>query len=676
MKGLFFNAQPTSDIITHPSGYDREYDSDDFNRYMGVFFGNGVFVRQDADACKIMASGLALAVTPGIALVDGSQCHFEPGDGLTLPGDGMYSIMCRRNNAAEVRGFELVAVKEEGAYPVPVRDGDIFDLCLARVQVTDGAATVVDTREDRDLCGFAALTGQPPYYPPDEANLPYILWLYVLGLPMTPEQVEAVEGNPSLMEIFEQSRIVQETQRATKEEAEAGTDNRKIVTPFGARAAIESQEQWIKDRIGRRGMVVAGATIPQTNDDRVIALPGVTSSMYNEEGHIAAIGDCIAYGKGTGSATAYTGEFFIYNLREGRLVKTHTVSSVRYTMWVGVSMNNTFLFTSNRGTWEYDVDGNLLDSWTGNISAPDLYNQQVIPIDAHRVLTKLYTSGNSSYAFTLLVNGVARSTSIAGVKPQSYHVSYQISGDHITLIYRNTGGLFVLGKLTLGTVANSGGVSVYQECVLWPSAIGDTERSMYCLFDGAFAYVWGSYNTSATAFIRKINLATMVIEQSVTTPILYHFYFGNIVKSYFSDSEYLWLGAESDGSQSVPRYLYKVRKLDMTVISVVTSLAGIPVESLLAAGMLPIQISTDNGASVNANGFPVIPSKKIVIGSQMVNYETLTIVEPIVPSRCSLYIAPFMYALSATSAWGLFDSSARKIQSMTLAPSEYPWGEE
>ena len=50
-----------------------------------------------------------------------------------------------------------------------------------------------------------AFTGQPPYYPPESDNLPYILWLYALGFPMTQEQRAAVEGNPDLMSIFNAS---------------------------------------------------------------------------------------------------------------------------------------------------------------------------------------------------------------------------------------------------------------------------------------------------------------------------------------------------------------------------------------------------------------------------------------------------------------------------------------
>lgn len=169
MRGYFFNAQPTADTDKYPSGFDREYDANDFNRFMGVFFTNGIFIYGNADACKVTASKRKLTITPGIVLVDGGQCHFEEGDGLTLDGVGLFSVMCRRNNSGGVRGFELVAVKGESAYPAPVREGDLWDLCLAHVAVTEigetVTVTVVDTREDSNLCGVVVLTASPPADP-------------------------------------------------------------------------------------------------------------------------------------------------------------------------------------------------------------------------------------------------------------------------------------------------------------------------------------------------------------------------------------------------------------------------------------------------------------------------------------------------------------------------------
>lgn len=207
MKGYFFNAQPTDDIIAHPSGWDREYDALDYNTCTAIFYENGIFANRDPNACKVTASGLVLTVAPGVALINGGQCHFEAGDGVTLTdGDGKYSLMCRKNNAAEVRAFELIALHHVTEFPAPVRAGDIYDLCLSHVTVAGGTVSIVDTRANIALCGFAALAAMPPYYPPDSSNLPYVLWLYTLGLPMSPEQVTAVESNPSLMAIVNASK--------------------------------------------------------------------------------------------------------------------------------------------------------------------------------------------------------------------------------------------------------------------------------------------------------------------------------------------------------------------------------------------------------------------------------------------------------------------------------------
>ena len=160
MKGYFFNAQATADTVTHPTGFDREYDALDYQSVMSVFYEDGVFVRRDPDACKVVATGMTLTITPGVAMAQGGQCHFEGGDGLTLTqGDGKYSVMCRRNNAPEVRAFELMALHGTDGFPAPVRQGDVYDLCLAHVTVSGESVSVEDTRADKALCGEAILTG-------------------------------------------------------------------------------------------------------------------------------------------------------------------------------------------------------------------------------------------------------------------------------------------------------------------------------------------------------------------------------------------------------------------------------------------------------------------------------------------------------------------------------------
>ncbi len=206
MKGYFFNAEPTSDIETYPSGYDREYDTVDYNLVMGTFFHNGVFANLNPDACKASSTGLTIHFTPGVVLINGGQGHLEPGDSVTLSqGDGKYSILCRKNDASQVRAFELVAPKDTD-YPDPVREGDIYDLCLAHVLVSNGEATVTDTRGDKELCGFAAVAGQPPYQP--STGVPANMWDYTLfPEQMTQEDREIVENTPSLMELYRKSRM-------------------------------------------------------------------------------------------------------------------------------------------------------------------------------------------------------------------------------------------------------------------------------------------------------------------------------------------------------------------------------------------------------------------------------------------------------------------------------------
>ena len=197
MRSFFFNAEPTEDIAAHPTGYDREYDADDHAAFFEPFFSAaGVMAQQDADACKVsVQSGSTLKIAAGCCYVKGRMCQFDGTETLEATADG--HVVARMNKTAEVRAFQFLVVEEL------VYTDDIWDLELAQVTlqaVTGGyAATVTDKRT------FMAFSAQPPYYPPDSDSLPYVLWLYALGFPMTDEQRASVTGNPSLMAIFNAS---------------------------------------------------------------------------------------------------------------------------------------------------------------------------------------------------------------------------------------------------------------------------------------------------------------------------------------------------------------------------------------------------------------------------------------------------------------------------------------
>lgn len=194
MKSYFFNAEPTADLVNHPTGYDREYDADDHAAFFAPFFTQaGVMAGPDANACKVVVQDAnTLRVCAGCAYVRGRMVQFDGTETVTVTED--CRIVARMNKTADVRGFQLLAVSDL------VQSEDIYDLELAQaavVPVVGGyEAAVTDKRT------FLAFTGQPPYYPPSADNLPYVLWLYTLGFPMTQEQRAGVEGTPDLMALF------------------------------------------------------------------------------------------------------------------------------------------------------------------------------------------------------------------------------------------------------------------------------------------------------------------------------------------------------------------------------------------------------------------------------------------------------------------------------------------
>lgn len=194
MKSLFFNAEPTQDLGTHPTGYDREYDADDHAEFFAPFFDTaGVMAGRDTNACKVTVErGNTLRIAPGCCYVKGRMCRFDGEETITVEAD--CRICARMNKTADVRAFQLVAVREL------VQTEDIYDLELASVAITPVIggyeAVVTDTRT------FLAFMGQPAYYPPTADDLPYVLWLYTLGFPMTGEQRAMVEADPSLMAVF------------------------------------------------------------------------------------------------------------------------------------------------------------------------------------------------------------------------------------------------------------------------------------------------------------------------------------------------------------------------------------------------------------------------------------------------------------------------------------------
>ena len=199
-KSYFFNAEPTEDLSSHPTGYDREYDADDHAAFFRPFFSEkGIMAGRDADACKVSVQGgegTTLQVAAGAVYVRGRAAIFDGTETVTVSED--CKIVCRMNKGADVRAFQLLAITGELQDTEDVCD---LQLATAHLEEISGGHKVVLT----DTRTFLSYMGQPAYYPPDSDSLPYVLWLYTLGFPMDEEQRQMVEGNPSLMAIFNAS---------------------------------------------------------------------------------------------------------------------------------------------------------------------------------------------------------------------------------------------------------------------------------------------------------------------------------------------------------------------------------------------------------------------------------------------------------------------------------------
>ena len=232
----------------------------------------------DSDACKVTVQGgegTTLQIGAGAVYIRGRAAVFDGTETVTVSED--CKIVVRMNKSLEVRNFQLLALTGE-----LVSTEDICDLELARAHlepVSGGhRVTLTDTRT------FLAYMGQPAYYPPDDENLPYVLWLYTLGFPMDEEQREAVEGNPSLMEIFRNSLgAVRSTTEDLQEGLAAHAGNRENphgvtaqqvgADPAGTGAAVQ---QALNSHTANRSNP-HGVTIDQIGADRGWTLIGSIS---------------------------------------------------------------------------------------------------------------------------------------------------------------------------------------------------------------------------------------------------------------------------------------------------------------------------------------------------------------------------------------------------------------
>lgn len=160
-----FDAQEIIDPQTQEVAYDRVSVAADFARWMKTYFSNGILVDSSSalgNQFSIAASGLALTVQPGSAVINGRTGWMTNSATLTVASGGSsdrYDRVVLELNIPDDRQMSVKVVTGTTSLPPLVRTDDVYQLCLATIKVAAGSATVIvtDTRADESLCGISKI---------------------------------------------------------------------------------------------------------------------------------------------------------------------------------------------------------------------------------------------------------------------------------------------------------------------------------------------------------------------------------------------------------------------------------------------------------------------------------------------------------------------------------------
>lgn len=145
--------------------YDRKYNADDYSANMGALIRSGV-LRDANNGFRVTANGLVLSVSPGRAWIEGRWAHLDTVHtfpAIVPPTGSLFridSVSLRLDTSMNARQISFVyktgtPAASPSAPPV-VRDGTIYEICLARIWVNPNAqsVSVTDCRPVENLCGW------------------------------------------------------------------------------------------------------------------------------------------------------------------------------------------------------------------------------------------------------------------------------------------------------------------------------------------------------------------------------------------------------------------------------------------------------------------------------------------------------------------------------------------
>lgn len=183
-----FDAVVTQDTEGNPV-YSRTYSADVLARILRKYFRNGVFGAQGTEFQVTTATGMAVTVKAGEALINGRHCYEESDRVLAVQAahatlDRIDTVVLRLNLAVEALTIDLFVVKGTAAAtpsaPALTRNASVYELALADLFIVKNTTSITqqritDTRLDSTRCGVVASivgdTNTSTYYAQIAADL-------------------------------------------------------------------------------------------------------------------------------------------------------------------------------------------------------------------------------------------------------------------------------------------------------------------------------------------------------------------------------------------------------------------------------------------------------------------------------------------------------------------------
>ena len=251
------------DAVDQGNGnYDRIYDAASFAHYFSLLIKNGVFPNPST-GLQVKASSapnMTVSVQPGSAWINGYYFTLkDTPEVLTIQSNATLfridSVILGLNyTSREIKPYVRSSAVSSAPSAVTLqRDGSVYELELARVLVGPGVTQIVQTnitdmRTNTASCGIVAGTI-------DQIDTTDLFTQYSAAFNDWFEGIKAdlgedVAGNLlTKIQNLEQSKL-NISNKATKAEVEAGTDDSKYMTPASAAGKLNISNKATKNDLG------------------------------------------------------------------------------------------------------------------------------------------------------------------------------------------------------------------------------------------------------------------------------------------------------------------------------------------------------------------------------------------------------------------------------------------